>query len=60
MALIMKRQKEYVEITLRNAIETLCVIGNNTGAIWVAPVQGAEHSDLVEHSARELTIWVFS
>jgi 7-cyano-7-deazaguanine tRNA-ribosyltransferase len=50
-----EKAKEYVETTLKNAIESLCVIdNNNTGAIWVAPVQGAEHSDLVEHSAREL------
>ncbi|HZC88975.1 MAG TPA: tRNA-guanine transglycosylase, partial [Nitrososphaera sp.] len=32
---------------------TLDAIGN-TDAIWVAPVQGAEHSDLVEYSARKL------
>lgn len=45
--------KEYVEITLRNARETLRV-ANDSDAIWAGPVQGAEHSDLVEHSAREL------
>jgi 7-cyano-7-deazaguanine tRNA-ribosyltransferase len=48
-----EKAKEYVAITLKNAQETLYVIGN-TDAIWVAPVQGAEHCDLVEHSAREL------
>ena len=48
-----KKAKEYVAITLKNALETLRVVGD-TDAIWVAPVQGAEHSDLVEHSAREL------
>jgi 7-cyano-7-deazaguanine tRNA-ribosyltransferase len=48
-----EKAKEYVEITLKNSRETLSVIGN-TCAIWVAPVQGAEHLDLVEHSAREL------
>jgi 7-cyano-7-deazaguanine tRNA-ribosyltransferase len=48
-----KKAKEYVAITLKNALETLGVIGN-TDAIWVAPVQGAEHFDLVEQSAREL------
>jgi 7-cyano-7-deazaguanine tRNA-ribosyltransferase len=48
-----KKAKEYVAITLKNALETLRVIGD-TDAIWVAPVQGAEHSDLVEQSAREL------
>ena len=48
-----ERAKEYVAITLKNAQETLDVVGD-TDAIWVAPVQGAEHSDLVEHSAKEL------
>jgi len=45
--------KEYVANTLKNAQETLDVVGD-TDAIWVGPVQGAEHSDLVEHSASEL------
>ncbi len=45
--------KEYVSTTLKNSQETLQVVGD-TNAIWVGPVQGAEHSDLVEHSAREL------
>jgi 7-cyano-7-deazaguanine tRNA-ribosyltransferase len=48
-----QKAKEYVSITLKNAQESLNVVGN-TDAIWVAPVQGAEHFDLVEHSAREL------
>ncbi|MEM3095113.1 MAG: tRNA guanosine(15) transglycosylase TgtA [Nitrososphaera sp.] len=48
-----ERAKEYVATTLKNSQETLDVVGN-TDAIWVGPVQGAEHSDLVEHSAREL------
>ncbi len=45
--------KQYVETTLANCRETLRVVGK-TDAIWVGPVQGAEHSDLVEHSAKEL------
>jgi 7-cyano-7-deazaguanine tRNA-ribosyltransferase len=49
-----EKAKEYVALTLKNALESLRVIDNNTGAIWVAPVQGAEHFDLVEYSAREL------
>jgi 7-cyano-7-deazaguanine tRNA-ribosyltransferase len=49
-----EKAKEYVAITLKNALESLRVVDNNTGAIWVAPVQGAEHFDLVEYSAREL------
>jgi 7-cyano-7-deazaguanine tRNA-ribosyltransferase len=48
-----EKAKEYVAITLKNALESLQVI-DNTDAIWVAPVQGAEHLDLVEYSAREL------
>jgi 7-cyano-7-deazaguanine tRNA-ribosyltransferase len=48
-----ERAKEYVASTLKNSQETLDVVGD-TDAIWVGPVQGAEHSDLVEHSAREL------
>ena len=49
-----EKAKGYVAITLKNALDSLRVIDNNTGAIWVAPVQGAEHFDLVEYSAREL------
>ena len=45
--------RRYVETTLENSKETLRVVGD-TDAIWVGPVQGAEHSDLVEHSARQL------
>jgi 7-cyano-7-deazaguanine tRNA-ribosyltransferase len=48
-----ERAKQYVAITLKNSKETLDVVGD-TDAIWVAPVQGAEHTDLVEYSAREL------
>ncbi len=48
-----ERAKQYVATTLKNSQETLDVVGD-TNAIWVGPVQGAEHSDLVEHSAREL------
>jgi 7-cyano-7-deazaguanine tRNA-ribosyltransferase len=48
-----EKAKEYVATTLKNSKETLDVVGD-TDAIWVGPVQGAEHSDLVEHSAREL------
>ena len=48
-----QRAKDYVATTLANCKETLQVVGE-TDAIWVGPVQGAEHSDLVEHSAREL------
>ncbi|HLG37714.1 MAG TPA: tRNA guanosine(15) transglycosylase TgtA, partial [Nitrososphaera sp.] len=50
--------KEYVTITLKNAQETLSVVGD-TDAIWVGPIQGAEHYDLVEHSARSLDVMGF-
>ncbi len=49
-----EKAKEYVATTLKNSQETLHVVGDDTDAIWVGPVQGAEHSDLVEHSAQEL------
>ncbi|HEX7033298.1 MAG TPA: tRNA guanosine(15) transglycosylase TgtA [Nitrososphaera sp.] len=48
-----ERAKQYVATTLKNSKETLDLAGD-TDAIWVGPVQGAEHTDLVEHSAREL------
>ncbi|MGI0037418.1 MAG: tRNA guanosine(15) transglycosylase TgtA [Nitrososphaera sp.] len=48
-----EKAKQYVDTTLANCRETLSVVGE-TDAIWVGPVQGAEHSDLVEHSAKEL------
>ena len=54
-----EKAKEYVDITLRNASESLRTIGS-TGAIWVAPVQGAEHFDLVQYSARELDTMGFA
>jgi 7-cyano-7-deazaguanine tRNA-ribosyltransferase len=47
------RASEYVRITLENCKKTLEVVGE-TDAVWVGPVQGAEHYDLVEHSARAL------
>ncbi|HKU49898.1 MAG TPA: tRNA guanosine(15) transglycosylase TgtA [Nitrososphaera sp.] len=46
--------RQYVDTTLKNCKETLQVVGADTDAIWVGPVQGAEHSDLVEHSASAL------
>jgi 7-cyano-7-deazaguanine tRNA-ribosyltransferase len=47
------RASEYVRITLENCKKTLEVVGE-TDAVWVGPVQGAEHYDLVEHSAKAL------
>ncbi|HEX6067667.1 MAG TPA: tRNA guanosine(15) transglycosylase TgtA [Nitrososphaera sp.] len=45
--------KEYVGTTLVNCDTTLRTVGK-TDALWIGPVQGAEHFDLVEHSARAL------
>lgn len=45
--------KEYVGTTLVNCDTTLRTVGK-TDAIWIGPVQGAEHFDLVEHSAKAL------
>ena len=45
--------KDHVDITLKNCEKTLSVVGD-TDAIWAGPVQGAEHSELVEHCAKEL------
>lgn len=48
-----EQAKEYVAVTLKNSQVTLDVVGD-TDAIWIGPVQGAEHFELVKHSAREL------
>jgi 7-cyano-7-deazaguanine tRNA-ribosyltransferase len=48
-----ERAREYVDVTLDNCKETLKVVGD-TDAVWVGPVQGAEHFDLVEKSATAL------
>ncbi|MER3407823.1 MAG: tRNA guanosine(15) transglycosylase TgtA [Nitrososphaera sp.] len=48
-----EKAKEYVRMTLENCRETLKVVGD-TDAVWVGPMQGAEHYDLVEHSAATL------
>jgi len=64
-----EKAKGYVEETLKNAKETLDLIsegkvrsgeGGGGGevfgedAIWVGPIQGAEHSDLIKYSATAL------
>lgn len=53
------KAKQYVETTLKNAEETLRVAGD-AQATWIAPVQGAEHSDLVDYSAKALDRMGFS
>jgi len=48
--------EQYVNETIRNSEETLNLIksNNNPNTIWVGPVQGAEHLDLVKRSAELL------
>jgi 7-cyano-7-deazaguanine tRNA-ribosyltransferase len=45
--------EKYVNETIRNSQETLNLIksNNNRNPVWVGPVQGAEHLDLVKRSA---------
>jgi 7-cyano-7-deazaguanine tRNA-ribosyltransferase len=45
--------EKYVNETIRNSQETLNLIksNNNQNSVWVGPVQGAEHLDLVKKSA---------
>jgi 7-cyano-7-deazaguanine tRNA-ribosyltransferase len=48
--------ERYVSETIRNSQETMNLIksNNNCNSVWVGPVQGAEHLDLVKSSAGEL------
>lgn len=48
--------EKYVNETIRNSEETLNLIKSNNkpNSIWVGPVQGAEHLDLVKRSAELL------
>jgi 7-cyano-7-deazaguanine tRNA-ribosyltransferase len=54
------KAKERVEQTLKNAKETLALISEpnrkdiSDDAIWVGPIQGGEHLDLVTYSANSL------
>lgn len=63
------KAKEYVEDTLKNAKETLELVKSKDSItsntinheryhkvepIWVGPIQGGEHSDLVKYSAKTL------
>jgi 7-cyano-7-deazaguanine tRNA-ribosyltransferase len=45
--------ERYVNETIRNSQETLNIIKSNSNrnSVWVGPVQGAEHLDLVKRSA---------
>lgn len=58
------KASEYVETTLANCRTTLDAVSPRSegrdGAIWIGPVQGAEHSDLVERSAKALDQMGFS
>ena len=48
--------EKYVNETIRNSQQTLNLIksNNNRNSVWVGPVQGAEHLDLVKRSAESL------
>jgi 7-cyano-7-deazaguanine tRNA-ribosyltransferase len=53
LGLSKKKAIEYVQHTLRVSKETLDTRDDN-GQIWVGPIQGSEHSDLVKKSTRAL------
>src|SRR5574338_595821 len=53
LGLSKKKAIEYVQHTLRVSKETLDTRDNN-GQIWVGPIQGSEHSDLVKKSTKAL------
>ncbi|HET8848102.1 MAG TPA: tRNA-guanine transglycosylase, partial [Nitrososphaeraceae archaeon] len=48
--------ERYVNETIKNSQETLNLIKSNNerNSVWVGPVQGAEHLDLVKRSAGQL------
>jgi 7-cyano-7-deazaguanine tRNA-ribosyltransferase len=48
--------ERYVTETIKNSQETLNLIKSNNerNSVWVGPVQGAEHLDLVKRSAEQL------
>jgi len=53
LGLSKKKAIEYVQHTLRVSKETLDTRDDN-GQIWVGPIQGSEHSDLVKKSTKAL------
>ena len=48
-----KKAREYVDHTLKVCKKTLKQQKNN-GQIWIGPIQGGEHSELVKRSTNEL------
>ena len=50
--------KRYVKQTLADARKTL-EVADIDGQLWVGPIQGGEHFDLVAHSARKLAAMGF-
>ena len=63
-----ERAKDHVEQTLKNAKETLAWVSEGgredardendvDEAVWVGPIQGAEHLDLINYSADALDKW---
>ncbi len=53
-----KRAEETVRLTIEAARESLEVIKGG-GPLWVGPIQGGDHLDLVEYSAREMSRYPF-
>ncbi|WP_042684647.1 tRNA guanosine(15) transglycosylase TgtA [Candidatus Nitrosotenuis chungbukensis] len=53
-----KKAKEYVDYTLKISKETIDSKADN-GQIWVGPIQGAEHYDLVKKSTKALVDYGF-
>jgi 7-cyano-7-deazaguanine tRNA-ribosyltransferase len=53
-----EKAKKYVEETLKNAKETMTFISEQgyytDRTIWLGPIQGGEHSDLIRYSATSL------
>ncbi|MCH7968701.1 MAG: tRNA guanosine(15) transglycosylase TgtA [Thaumarchaeota archaeon] len=52
------KAKSYVDHTLKISKQTLNQSSNN-GQIWVGPIQGSEHFDLVRHSTKTLLKYGF-
>ena len=53
-----KRAKSFVDQTLKDAKETLANKTDN-GQIWVGPIQGGEHQELVKRSTKSLVNYGF-
>ena len=52
-----QRNKQSTLITLK-VCKTTIKNKKNNGQIWIGPIQGSEHPELVKRSTNELIIWV--